>query len=251
MDLGSVMFLYCERGGNPGWLAEPLNAVSNVAFLLAAAWGWLEFRGSAARGRNAAWAVRGLISLVALIGLGSLTFHTIATRWAQLADVIPIGMFMVAYLAFALRRYLKLSWLGVGAGVAAFIGALAAARGTPCVPGLLPITAAAGAPCLNGSFAYVPAVLALFLIGGVLMAGGSPVARPLLRAGVILAVSLTIRTLDLELCRWTTISGRVVGLHFLWHLLNAWALYVLIVAAVRHVADEVPRSPGLRGHPVP
>ena len=57
--------------------------------------------------------------------------------------------------------------------------------------------------------------------------------------------------LDIEFCRWTNVGGRPLGLHFMWHLLNAWALYVLIVAAVRHTADEVPRSPGLRGDPVP
>ncbi len=94
-------------------------------------------------------------------------------------------------------------------------------------------------------------VLALFLIGGVLKGRASPAGGSLIRAGAILAVSLAIRTIDIELCRWTNVGGRPLGLHFMWHLLNAWALYVLIVAAVRHTAAEVPRSPGLHGDPVP
>ena len=40
MDWGKV-YNYCERGGDPGFWAEPLNAISNGAFVIAgliAAW---------------------------------------------------------------------------------------------------------------------------------------------------------------------------------------------------------------------
>ena len=35
MSFGEHVFLYCERGTNPELLAEPINALSNFAFLLA------------------------------------------------------------------------------------------------------------------------------------------------------------------------------------------------------------------------
>lgn len=36
MSLGEKLFLYCERAQDPSFWAEPLNAVSNAAFLIAA-----------------------------------------------------------------------------------------------------------------------------------------------------------------------------------------------------------------------
>ena len=36
MNLSEHVLLYCERGTNEALLAEPLNAASNISFLLAA-----------------------------------------------------------------------------------------------------------------------------------------------------------------------------------------------------------------------
>ncbi|MGZ5916501.1 MAG: hypothetical protein ACXWJ4_04140 [Methyloceanibacter sp.] len=41
MTLSEHVFLYCERGTNGAFLAEPFNAGSNAAFLLAALAGLL------------------------------------------------------------------------------------------------------------------------------------------------------------------------------------------------------------------
>ena len=50
----SHLDLYCERLG-PGFWAEPLNAVSNAAFILAAAYGFVLWRRRARRiGRRSA-----------------------------------------------------------------------------------------------------------------------------------------------------------------------------------------------------
>ena len=45
--------------------------------------------------------------LVLFIGLGSLAFHLYANSAAALADVVPIGVFMLAYLGLALNRFLR------------------------------------------------------------------------------------------------------------------------------------------------
>ena len=276
MHWSQQIFSYCERGLDPRFWAEPLNAVSNVAFIIAAAAAMLEWRrtsgGASARdlgllaavmlvslasvmllGVGTIWA-SGLLAvllaavaiglaaferggrgpsagelalaiLVLVIGIGSFLFHTYATRWAAVADVAPITMFMIAYLTYAMRRFLGLSWPVTLVGVAVFIGALASAETIRCD----------GRPCLNGSVGYLPALAVMALIGGWLAARGHGAARWLLWAAAVFVVSLTFRTLDRSLCPATAVfSGRVLGTHFIWHMLNATLLYLLLVAALRH-----------------
>ncbi len=232
MSWTDKIFAYCERAGDPAFWAEPFNAVSNVAFLLAALAGAIQLaRTSDAASRRAEW---GLVALVAIIGMGSFLFHTYATRWASVADTAPIGIFMIGYLAYALRRFAGAPYLVVLLLIAVFVAALRHAGSIPCDPQLLPVTVAAGRPCFNGSLGYVPALGALLLIGLYLVVRGHGAGWPVLLAGLIFALSLTLRTLDFEVCRSTSILGRARGTHALWHVLNALLLYILLVAAVRH-----------------
>jgi hypothetical protein len=232
MAWSEQVFIYCERGQDPAFWAEPLNAVTNAAFIIAAllAAGEIARR---ARGMSGV-AEAALIALVIVIGTGSFLFHTFATRWAQLADWGPIAVFMLAYLAYVLRRFLKLNWAVVALGLALFLLAMRYAGGIECRPALLPVTALAGARCLNGSLAYAPALATLALMAGVLAAVRHPAWRYLATASGVLLVSLTLRTLDLELCSLARVSGRALGTHFLWHLLNALTLYILLIATLRH-----------------
>jgi hypothetical protein len=50
-----------------------------------------------------------LIALVLVIGLGSLAFHLLADRASLFANVVPIDVFMLVYLGFALNRFFSLS----------------------------------------------------------------------------------------------------------------------------------------------
>lgn len=233
MHWSEQIFRYCERGQDPGLMAEPLNAVSNVAFLVAA---------YAAARRYAvkrpfflpamAGVIRLLILLVALIGVGSFLFHVLATRWAQLADVAPIIAFMLLYLGFALRVLLSLQWPMVGAGLGLLIAALGAAS-VLCPPD----KAAAIPPCLNGTAAYIPALLATGTIGVALHRLGRAEARFVLSAAGLLVVSMGMRSADLAACEATLLGAHPRGLHALWHLLNAAALYLLLVAAIKAVNE--------------
>lgn len=92
MDLWRSVDLYCERTGPEFW-SEPVNALSNVAFIVAAA---LIGRHARARGEVApdAWL---LAALVALVGAGSFLFHTLATVWAGWLDVIFILAFITRF----------------------------------------------------------------------------------------------------------------------------------------------------------
>jgi CHASE2 domain-containing sensor protein len=81
--------LYCERVDASFW-AEPVNALTNLAFLVAAGAAYAAWRGSEARDPFGL----ALIGVTVAIGLGSFAFHTLATRGAALLDVIPIAIFV-------------------------------------------------------------------------------------------------------------------------------------------------------------
>ena len=75
MDPWRSIDLYCERTDASFW-SEPLNALTNLAFLVAAIliarWARRE------RGRLS-WDAAVLAALAALVGVGSFLFHTFAT----------------------------------------------------------------------------------------------------------------------------------------------------------------------------
>ena len=218
------LFSYCERALDGAFWAEPFNAASNAAFWLAAVAGlvvWLR----CPRDRRQLVDVA-LIALVFVIGTGSFLFHTFATRWAVLADVFPIVFFMLVYLGVALRRFLGWGWLATLLGVIGFFLVLQGAENIRC----------GDRPCLNGSVGYIPAFVVLLVIGVVLRARAHPAGRSLIAAGLLFAVSLTFRTIDKSYCTaidWG-LSHAPVGTHFIWHILNAVLLFVLIRASIRY-----------------
>ena len=223
MDWGAKIFAYCERGLDPGFWAEPLNAVSNVAFLIAAGVALQHWRRTTAR--SGGKAELALIALVAVIGVGSFMFHTLATRWAAIADTAPIGVFMLAYLGYALRTFADQSWSRTGAALVLFAASLWAVGQIRCGSGT----------CLNGSLGYAPALAALLLLGAWLGVRRHPAAGALITGGGVFLVSLTFRTLDRTVCPATALTGGgPLGTHFIWHLANATLLYLLARAALLH-----------------
>ena len=104
--------LYCERAGSADVWAEPLNALTNLAFLVAAvAVGWRLRRTPELSWHNA-WDLWVLTGLLGAIGFGSGLWHTLATSWGLLADVLPITLFINLYLLAFGWRVLGLRWLG-------------------------------------------------------------------------------------------------------------------------------------------
>jgi hypothetical protein len=211
MDWFAPIDAYCERLG-PGLAAEPLNALSNAAFFIAALWA---ARTASRRGSEPLiWA---FIGLVFVIGLGSLAFHTFANQWAELADVLPITLFIYGYLAFALRRFLKLQWWKVGPALAVLLlVTIASQRITP--PGFM-----------NGSGAYLPALVASVLVSIELLRQNHPAQLNVSLASTLLFVSLIFRTADQIMC-----SLVPTGTHFIWHILNGLVLALYLEAAIRY-----------------
>lgn len=210
MDWTRQIDSYCERLG-PDYWAEPVNALTNLAFVLAAVLLWPRVRGLPL--------ARALCVVLASIGVGSWLFHTHATAWAALADVLPILGYILLYIFAANRAY----W-GLGPWAALGLTALFVPYAAVTVPAFQMI------PGLGSSAAYAPVPL-LILIYALLLRRRLPqVARGLgIGAGVLVA-SLFFRTVDETVC-----SAIPVGTHFMWHILNAVMLGWMIEVYRRHM----------------
>jgi hypothetical protein len=210
MEWTQAIDSYCERTSAAFW-AEPVNAATNLAFLVAALLGFVLWRRSGRRDSASLF----LVILVGVIGIGSFLFHTFANRWSSLADIVPISVFIYAYFGLALVRF-----VGLGRGVAAlatlaFLGASVAAG---------PLLA----PLAGSSSGYFPALAALIAVGGGLTLAGRAPGPLVLAAGGVFAVSLAFRMADQPVC-----ADWPLGTHFGWHILNATTLGLLLVAAIR------------------
>lgn len=202
---------YCERLA-PGLWAEPVNAVTNLGFVLVALWLW--------RSRTDR-PDRALVAILLAIGLGSAAFHTFANPLTGLMDVLPIAAFVFTYIALAVRDYLRLR------GIAA-IGAYAASVGLMLSSGMV---LGRAVPALGASAAYLGVAVviwayALFL--AVMRERG--LATGLAIGAGLLTLSIFFRALDGPVC-----TSLPLGTHFLWHLLNAAMLGWMIVVRRRHL----------------
>lgn len=195
--------IYCERLQSGLW-DEPINAISNLAFFISA---WSIWRLSHCLSVRF-YRVKLLIYLMIAIGIGSSLFHTFATRWASLLDIIPIVMFQLFYLWVYTRRVMKLEY---GMSVILMVGLLISSL----VSMQLMI--------LNGSLSYLPAFL--YLLGlGIYHFREDKRGKILLLIGTgIFILALFFRTIDQAIC-----ATFPLGTHFIWHLLNGLMLYFVM-----------------------
>lgn len=198
MDWTAQVDGYCERVDFTFW-AEPINAVTNAAFIIAAV----------LIAPRAVGIGRLLTLLLFLIGVGSFLFHTFATRWAGMADTLPILLFILVYLFAVHRDLIGLRWHWALLATAGFFPFAAVV-----VPLLMQV------PFFEVSAPYWTVPILLIVYGAIM--GGATRRGFWIGAG-ILALSLTFRSVDETLC--DTIP---FGTHFLWHILNAVMLAWMI-----------------------
>jgi hypothetical protein len=205
---------YCERT-SASLFAEPLNAVSNLAFIIAGWLAWREFRRGPLSLDDPLIAL--LIALLPVVGIGSLTFHTVGTQWASWADVIPILIFMLLYLWLAMQRYLHWPiWVSAIALLAFLLSTLALERMAP-------------ATFLADGAMYLPTVAACLAIVLAPIDADRQVRRIIALAVAQFLVGYTLRSLDGPLC-----ATLPIGLHYFWHISNAIVMYLLVHAAILH-----------------
>ena len=205
---------YCERT-EPGLWAEPLNALSNLAFLIAA---FAAYR-LARRQGGLTFESGLLIGLLVLIGIGSGLFHLLATRWSLLADVLPLLLYQVAFIGIYALRVMRWNWLKAAALVAGFFALTQ-------LFGLLP------RHWLNGSLGYAPALLFLLGLGAYHFRRNFEARSTLLWAAGVFALSLTFRSVDMLVC-----PVFPAGVHYLWHILNAAVLYLTLRALLANASE--------------
>jgi hypothetical protein len=202
---------YCERTSAAYW-AEPVNAVTNAAFLIAAVimWRWTAGLPLA----------RAMCVVLAAIGVGSFLFHTHANGLTAALDVGPIMAFILLYVFAATRDF-----VGLGGRRAA----LAALGFVPYALVMVPLFSEA-MPFLGSSAGYAPVPLLILLYAVLLRTKAPATAWGMALGAVILCVSLALRTLDGPLC-----DRLPLGTHFLWHILNGLMLGWMIEVYRRHM----------------
>ncbi len=237
-DLSRPIDIYCERT-SAAWDAEPLNAISNVAFFISAWAVWhlqRQHPNTVLRGP-----VQALWIVIAIVGAGSLTFHTVATRWAEWADVIPILVFMVFYCWLILTAFFQWPfWLKLLSVTAFFAATFFLESDT-------------FEKFLWGGAMYLPTLVFLVAAGiGIWRCDGGA-GRAFFAAAGLFVLSFAARTLDQPLC------GTIpIGTHYFWHFFNAGVLFLLVRTVILHAPGGEEAAPakisaagssrGLPGH---
>ncbi len=209
--------LYCERF-DPGLFAEPLNALSNLAFIAAGLWLMVTLPRLFPSPRRTPAPLEVLAGLVMLIGICSAAFHVFATQWAQVLDVASIGLFIyffvICFAHYVLDVRWELAWIA-GPAFWAF-GLFVQAPFEPTD--------------FNGSVGYFPALVGIALMGARLAVQRRPGAREFGLATLLFLVSLGLRSVDLTWCQsW------VWGTHWAWHLLNGVVLGLVTLGLARAI----------------
>ena len=225
MDWTQAVDIYCERTTARFW-AEPVNALTNAGFVLAAAWGAVEARRRALT-QPVLWL---LVALAGAIGVGSFLFHTYANGWSALADTGPIWLFVAVYILAAMRWIggmapRRVAWVsGFFVAAGALIAVLASSEGAA--------PKAAAPDPLNGSGQYAPALIALLVFSVIVGLRRHPYRHWLWGATGAFVVSLAFRTLDRDIC-----ASFPLGTHFIWHLMNAAMIAALLQLMIRVMGD--------------
>ncbi len=222
-DLNRPVDIYCERAG-AAWDAEPLNAISNIAFFIAACAVWhlqRERPNVALRGP-----ILALCIIIAIVGAGSLTFHTVATRWAEWADVIPILVFMLFYCWLILTAFLRWPfWIKLLSCLVFFAATFF-------------LESDVFETFLCGGAMYLHTLVFLAAAGIGIWRSDAGAGRAFFAAAGLFVFSFAARTLDQPLC------GTIpIGTHYFWHFFNAGVLFLLVRTVILHAPGGKEAAP--------
>ena len=204
---------YCERIDASFW-SEPLNALTNIFFLVAAVW--------VLRREGLNSTARILALILGMIGVASFLFHSFAQAWAGALDVLFILFFTLLYLFAASKDF-----MGAPRSIALVI-TLGYFPFSIIVDWLtLPLT------FLGSTRIYMPMLILIILFSLLLYKRLPIVSRGLAVGAFILVISMLARILDVPLCQKIPL-----GTHFVWHVLNAVMLAWMIEVYRRHTISQ-------------
>jgi hypothetical protein len=233
MSLNHQIDVYCERTDFTFW-SEPINAITNIAFIIAGllavklciprAGGDLSAqnpqtdanRPPFSRGILDYYAIA-MIALLFAIGIGSFLFHTFATRWAGMADVIPMGLIILTFHIANMNRI---------AGWHPVLAVLSFAT----YPALGWLVYQLPLDFMGSTKSYLPILPMLLVYYNFHVRAGNAYAKYLIWAFLTFAMSMSTRIMDDHIC-----DIFPYGIHWAWHILNALTLYLAFRAYIHGI----------------
>lgn len=195
------IFFYCERT-SLNVLSEPLNFFTNLCFIIFSI--LLLFNKSILDKKYAL--------LIFLIGVGSMLFHSIPNRLTGFLDIFFIISFIYYYI-FTL--YIKLNFKKYLSAIISIVFIIIC-----IVFGIVSI-----GTILGSSSFYLPIIFHIFFLYLYFLKNKKVYIyyNLLLFILVLFSFSLFLRSIDIYLC-----NTFLIGTHFIWHILNALVLYLLV-----------------------
>jgi len=197
--------IYCERHG-AGLFAEPLNAMTNTGFFLAAYGIYRLIK----KNNLSDWEYYALCILAVFIGSGSFLWHTARATCTLLLDALPVFMFLglVFYLLFRIL----------------FTRIVPALVGFMLLAAIEIAFSALSEEVLNGSLKYIINALAFgFLMVRINRRYGRYFTIQALLILCLYTLAIVSRTIDKAVCPYLPI-----GTHFIWHGINALNIYLVV-----------------------
>ena len=200
--------LYCERTDSSLW-AEPFNLFSNAAFLLVA-WRLYYLAGKVEK-EPARKALVYLSIIAVMVATGSALFHSLPNPMTQLADALPIAVFVALCVYFYIKeradRQIPIQKSLTFCILFLLLG--------PVAGKLLGL-----APYLSKGEFYLGLMPALVSL--VVFEENKAKKLRILVATILFTFAFTARTLDVYIC-----GNFPLGSHFVWHLCSAGVAYLM------------------------
>ncbi|MFZ4541835.1 MAG: ceramidase domain-containing protein [Rickettsiales bacterium] len=217
----------CERTAL-GPMAEPLNVLSSFAFMFVAVSIYRHYHKHEDIQGKWIWDVHALTFITFIIGFNSVIFHAFPSPTTELADTLTIVLFIILYFWSVLFRIGRTTKFAATICFVAFVG-------------FSHILVHQFPRALNDSIGYLSSMIALIMIAVHLHLRARPSSSHFMLAALIGVCSLFCRAIDKGIC-----PDIPTGTHFLWHMLNATLLYILLKQLVRNV-NRVARLKRLAG----
>lgn len=195
---------YCERGLAPNFWAEPINALTNIAFPIAGYLGYSVLQNHRIRSKE----LMIMPWLLSLVGLGSFIYHTARNSVTLIFDAVPIYIFILYALFLTLKELFESK-----------SKALLVLGGFFLLEVLLSIYIPR--EFLNGSIRHLAAIAFISVLGVLLFRKyGGKIKTPIVSVVGLYGFAIFFRSIDMAVCNIIPI-----GTHFLWHILAAFAGY--------------------------
>ena len=194
-----MSFYYCERTSIYAF-AEPINTISNLAFILCGL--YLIFKKD--------MKLNIFPYLIIFIGIGSFLFHLLPTKTFSTLDIFSIILFVFSY-----NYVLNKNVLGKSP-IYSLLSSIFVIIASFYLGKLLLNT-------IIGSSSFYLGLL-IYMIFMMLLTKKNKNAKYFLFATLLFTASILIRSIDFYVCNYFK-----TGSHFIWHILNSIVLYLLVM----------------------